>query len=114
MRSGSRSCSRRRLYGAISVSYKHLDVYKTQVQDSGGGVCLGLHDADNGQLLAVGHQLLHVSFIIQLAQPDIVLSVVDIAVGLVDKLEGHAQKIVIGIGSVVRGQVDLLVLRILL
>ena len=44
-----------------------VQVVQTAVQDSGGGVCLGLHDADNGQLLAVGHQLLHVSFIIQFA-----------------------------------------------
>ena len=80
-----------------------VQVVQTAVQDGRGGVCLGLHDAYDGQLLAVGHQLLHIGFIVQLAQPDLVLGVVDIAVGLVDKFEGHAKKIVIGIGAVVRG-----------
>ena len=83
-------------------------------QHGGRRICVGLHDAHNGQVSAVGNGLLHIVGILRLVPPQMVRFIVDVTVSAVEELEALAEKILVGVGLEVIGDGDVLVLGELL
>ena len=73
-----------------------------------------LNDAHDGQVFAACHQLLHIIAVLGFVFPDVVRLIVLVAVRAAHHLEIQAQEILVGIGSEILRQIDVLVLRKLL
>ena len=73
-------------------------------QDGGAGVRLGLDDAHDGQIRAVGNGLFHEGFIAGLIAPDLAVLVIGIKVGKGQYLELQPHKGFVGIGAVTGGR----------
>ena len=72
-------------------------------QDGGAGVRLGLDDAHDGQIRAVGNGLFHEGFIAGLVAPDLTFLIISIKVGKGQHLELQTHKGLVGIGAVTGG-----------